>query len=72
MLRALRPYLNAFQFGFIVTFILYLFIRFNTADVILGAVIAAVGGAVVLAGYVYLERRFGGEPGAADGSRSRR
>ncbi|WP_322796616.1 hypothetical protein [Tepidiforma sp.] len=59
MLRALRPYLNAFFLGFILTFVLYLVVRFNAADIVLGIVIAAVGGAGVLFGYGYLNRRFG-------------
>lgn len=54
MFRALRPYLNAFLIGFIVTFVVYLFIRFNAADIVLGLVIAAIGGVVLLFSYIYL------------------
>jgi multisubunit Na+/H+ antiporter MnhC subunit len=59
MFRALRPYLNAFLIGFILTFVIYLFIRFNASDIVLGMVIAAVGGAALLVAYVYLDRKFG-------------
>ncbi|WP_322818730.1 hypothetical protein [Tepidiforma sp.] len=59
MFRALRPYLNAFLIGFIVTFVVYLFIRFNAADIVLGLVIAAIGGVALLFSYIYLARKFG-------------
>jgi multisubunit Na+/H+ antiporter MnhC subunit len=59
MFRALRPYLNAFLIGFILTFVIYLFIRFNASDIVLGMVIAAVGGAALLVVYIYLDRKFG-------------
>jgi len=59
MFRALRPYLNAFLIGFILTFVIYLFIRFNASDIVLGIVIAAVGGAALLVAYVCLDRKFG-------------
>ncbi|GIW13848.1 MAG: hypothetical protein KatS3mg062_1287 [Tepidiforma sp.] len=59
MLRALRPYLNAFLLGFVVTFVIFLFVRFNASDVVLGLVIGAVGGGAALALYIYLNRKFG-------------
>lgn len=59
MLRALRPYLNAFFLGFILTFVVYLFVRFNAADIVLGLVIAAVGGGGLVMVYGYLNRKFG-------------
>lgn len=59
MFRALRRFINAFLIGFLVTFVIYLFIRFDPSDVVLGVVIAAIGGAGAVAGYVYLDRRFG-------------
>ena len=59
MPRLLRPYVNAFLLGFIVTFIAFLFLRFNASDVVLGVVIGAMGGALALVLYGYLNRKFG-------------
>lgn len=62
MMRGLRRYLNAALIGFIVTFIVYLFVRFDPDKIVLGIVIALVGAAVALIGYVYLGKKFGNEP----------
>lgn len=62
MMRALRRYLNAALIGFIVTFVIYLFVRFDPDKILLGIVISLIGGAAVLAGYIYLGKRFGSEP----------
>lgn len=61
MLKALRRYLNAFLIGFIVTAVVYLFVRFDADAVFLGIIIGAAGGVVALAGYIYLDRKFGTE-----------
>ena len=46
------------MFGFIITFIVTLFIRWNAEDVITSAAIGAVGGLVIAILLWYLERRF--------------
>ena len=60
MMRALRRYLNVALIGFIITFVAYLFIRFDPDKVVLGVVIALVGAAVALTLYVWADRKFGG------------
>lgn len=62
MLRGLRRYLNAALIGFIVTFVVYLFVRFDPDKILLGIVIALIGAAAALTAYVYLGKRFGSEP----------
>lgn len=62
MMRALRRYLNVGLLGFIVTFVVYLFIRFDPDKIVLGVVIGLIGAAVALVAYVYLDKRFGGDP----------
>jgi FtsH-binding integral membrane protein len=63
MRRALRRYLNAALIGFIVTFVVYLFVRFNADQVVLGIVISLIGAAVALVVYVYADKKLsGGEP----------
>ncbi len=67
MMRALRRYLNAVLIGFIVTFVLYLFVRFDADKIVLGIVIALIGGAAALAAYIFLDRKLGGgEPDLYD------
>ncbi len=61
MFRALRRYLNAFFIGFIVTAVVYLFVRFDADAVLLGIIIGAAGGVAALVAYIYLDRKFGGE-----------
>ena len=58
MFRALRRYLNALLIGFIITFVIYLFVRFDPDKIITGIVISTVGGVALLALYVYLDRKF--------------
>jgi hypothetical protein len=62
MMRGLRRYLNAAFIGFIITFVIYLFVRFDPDKVVLGIVISLVGSVLALLVYVYLDRKFGGEP----------
>ena len=62
MMRALRRYLNAALIGFIITFVIYLFVRFDPDKIVLGIVIALIGAAVALVGYIYLDKKFGSEP----------
>ncbi|MBK7126251.1 MAG: hypothetical protein IPI85_12025 [Dehalococcoidia bacterium] len=61
MMRALRRYLNAALIGFIVTFVIYLFVRFDPDKIITGIVISLVGAGGALALYIFLDRKFGGE-----------
>lgn len=61
MFKALRRYLNAALIGFIVTFVVYLFVRFDPDKIVLGIVISLIGAAASLIGYIYLDRKFGGE-----------
>ncbi|HMS60491.1 MAG TPA: hypothetical protein PKA49_16770 [Tepidiformaceae bacterium] len=54
----LRRQLNYFLIGFVLTFVVYLFIRFDSDKVILGVVLG-IGGGLVLSGALFmLERRF--------------
>jgi hypothetical protein len=62
MMRGLRRYLNAALIGFIITFVIYLFVRFDPDKIVLGIVISLIGAAAALIGYVYLSKKFGGEP----------
>lgn len=58
MWTALRRFWQYFLIGFIVTFLIYLFVRYDADQIILGVVIAA-GGGLLLAGVLFLlERRF--------------
>lgn len=54
----LRRQLNYFLIGFIISFIVYLFIRFDADAVLMGVVIGVVGGAVLSTALFYLQRRF--------------
>ncbi|MGI8927064.1 MAG: hypothetical protein ACR2HN_10525 [Tepidiformaceae bacterium] len=54
----LRRYTNYFLLAFLVTFIIYLFIRFDPDEVLLGVAIAAGVGFVVCILLLWLERRF--------------
>ena len=54
----LRRQLNYFLIGFVVTFVIYLFIRFDPDKVFLGVVLGAIGGTVLSGGLFMLERRF--------------
>lgn len=58
MWTRLRRLLNYFLIGFVITFVIYLFARYNTDEIVLGIVIGAVGGAVATIIIVLLERRF--------------
>ena len=60
-MRALRRYLNAALIGFIATFVIYLFVRFDPDKIVLGIVIALIGAAATLGLYIYLDRKLGGD-----------
>ena len=56
--RGIRRQLNFFFIGFIVAFIIYLLVRYDFDDIVLGAVIGAIGGVAVVAVAIFLDRRF--------------
>ena len=56
--KFLRRQLTYFLIGFLITFIIYLFVRFDPDQVILGVVISAVGGVAMAAVLFWLGRRF--------------
>ncbi|MCC7364735.1 MAG: hypothetical protein IT303_10210 [Dehalococcoidia bacterium] len=53
-----RRQLNYFLIGFVVAFVIYLFIRYSADGVLLGVVIGAVSGLALSTGIFMLERRF--------------
>jgi cell division protein FtsW (lipid II flippase) len=53
-----RRQLNYFLIGFIIAFVIYLFIRYDADDILLGVVIGAVAGVALSIGLYLLERRF--------------
>jgi uncharacterized membrane protein len=57
MMRALRRYLNAALIGFIITFVIYLFIRFDADKIFTGIVIAIMGAIAALVLYIYLDKK---------------
>lgn len=60
MRRALRRYLNAALIGFIVTFVVYLFVRFDVDAVVLGITISLGGAAAALLIFIYADKKLGG------------
>ena len=61
MIQGLRTHLNVALIGFVVTFVIYLFVRFDTDKIVTGLVIAGVGGGVAVAVYVFAAWKFGGD-----------
>lgn len=60
-----RKQLTIFLVGFVVAFVVYLFVRFDPDKVLLGVVISAVVGVALNFGVAVLERQF---PDKGDGS----
>jgi cell division protein FtsW (lipid II flippase) len=58
MRKFVRRQLTYFLIGFVFTFIIYLFVRFDSDQVILGVVIGAVGGVALAALLFWLGRKF--------------
>lgn len=58
MFHFLRRYTTFFLWGFVITFLVYLFVRFDADKIVTGAVIAAVGGLIVGVAVFMLERRY--------------
>ena len=66
-MRALRRYLNAALIGFIVTFVIYLLVRFDVDAVVLGITISLGGAAGALLIFIYADKKLaGGEPDLYD------
>ena len=63
--RSIRRQLNFFFIGFIVAFIIYLLVRYDFDDIVLGAVLGAIGGVAVVAAAIFLDRRFPDDLNAA-------
>lgn len=63
MWRRIRQATLYFLLGFTVVFVVYLFLRFNADQVLLGMAIGAVAGIIVAAALLWLEHRFPDEPG---------
>ncbi len=66
MRRFIRRQVSYFLMGFVVAFVVYLFVRFDADAVILGLVIGAGGGLATAVGITLLERRFPDEPDVDD------
>ena len=62
MLRALNRYLNALFIGFIITILVYLFWVLDQSEIWRGVAFGVAGGAVALAVYIYIDKKFGTEP----------
>jgi membrane associated rhomboid family serine protease len=58
MWNFLRREFLYFLVGFVATFVIYLFVRFDADKVLLGVAIGAIGGIVVAVALFALERRF--------------
>ncbi|MCC6383230.1 MAG: hypothetical protein IT304_12045 [Dehalococcoidia bacterium] len=58
MWTAIRRFFHFFTIGFIVAFVIYLFVRWDVDKVIVGVVIGAAGGVVLGIAIFLLERRF--------------
>jgi uncharacterized membrane protein len=58
MWTALRRYTNFFLIGFVVAFVVYLFVRYDADQILLGIVIGIAAGIVLCLLIFFLERRF--------------
>ena len=58
MFKFLRRAFEYFLIGFTITFVIYLFIKLDPSEVVLGAAISAAGGVAVAAAIIGLSRRF--------------
>ncbi|MCA9821765.1 MAG: hypothetical protein R3C29_10440 [Dehalococcoidia bacterium] len=63
----LRRQFLYFLVGFVITFVIYLFVRFDADRVILGVGIGAIGGMAVAVVLFMLERRFPEQAPPSDG-----
>ncbi len=69
--RFFRRQLTYFLIGFVIAFVIYLFVRFNADQIILGVVIGAGAGVGLCVGIALLERRFQDSAKPAVGERTR-
>lgn len=58
MWRFLRRQFLYFLIGFVITFVTYLFVRFDADKVVIGVLVGVIGGIVVAILLFLLERRF--------------
>ncbi|MFN0095496.1 MAG: hypothetical protein ACKVVT_12075 [Dehalococcoidia bacterium] len=58
MRKFLRRQLTYFLIGFIVAFIVYLFVRFDADSILLGVFVSFIAGVAVCGAVLFLERRF--------------
>ena len=70
MARFFRRQLTYFLIGFVVAFVIYLFVRYDADQIILGVVIGAVAGVVLCVGIWLLGRRFDEKPAVGEQKRS--
>lgn len=66
MWNFLRRQLLYFLVGFVITFVVYLFVRFDADRVLLGVAIGAIGGIVLAFILFLLERRFPDQPSSPE------
>jgi cell division protein FtsW (lipid II flippase) len=65
-----RRQLTYFLVGFVIAFMIYLFVRFDADAIILGVIIGAAAGVALCIGIALLERRFEKEPAVGERTRS--
>jgi hypothetical protein len=58
MYHFLRKQLTIFLLGFVVAFVVYLFVQFDVNKVVLGLVISAAVGVILVIALYFLERQF--------------
>ena len=58
MWSAIRRFANYFLVGFVASFVVYLFIRFDADKIFVGIIIGVVCGVALAIGIAMLERRF--------------
>lgn len=64
----LRRMTQFFLAGFVITFLVYLFIRIGTSEVVYGALISVAGGIILCLAITLLERRFPEQAGEVTGN----
>jgi 4-amino-4-deoxy-L-arabinose transferase-like glycosyltransferase len=62
MWSAIRRFANYFLIGFVASFVIYLFIRFDANKILVGIAIGVVCGVALAIGLGILERRFPERP----------
>lgn len=67
--KFLRRQLTLFLVGFVVAFVIYLFVRFDADKILLGVVIGFVAGIALCIALIVLQRRFPDETPAVQSNR---